>query len=74
MNSDTPHLFYGTVGYAKHYIRSPGFPTGKHSLLLFRTEDHGSGEFSEELAATLCGSWPGVQSASPKTPKNTSFF
>ena len=28
--------------------RSPGFPTGKHSLLLFSTEDHGSGEFSEE--------------------------
>jgi len=26
------------------------------------------------LAATLCGSWPGVQSASPKTPKNTHFL
>jgi len=27
-----------------------------------------------QLAATLRGSWPGAQSASPKTPKNTSFF
>ena len=29
---------------------------------------------SFKLAATLHGSWPGVQSVSPKTPKNTSFL
>jgi len=28
---------------------------------------------SKVLAATLCGSRPGVQAASPKTPKNTTF-
>jgi len=27
-----------------------------------------------KLAATLCGSRPGVQSTSPKHPKNTSFL
>jgi len=31
-------------------------------------------ELGKKLAATLHGSRPGVQSASPKTPKNTSFL
>jgi len=35
---------------------------------------HATSEIKYKLAATLRGSRPGVQSASPQTPKNTSFL
>jgi len=40
---------------------------------LIRLQQLRTADNRHQLAATLCGSRPGVQSASPQTHKNTSF-
>ena len=50
-----------------------GFPY--HRTALLWVDSHLQPvDYLIKLAATLCGSRPGVQSVSPKTPKNTSFY